>query len=639
MEETSPAAREEFVASPFGPSSVGKTEAVALDREALKLLASDTRLDILKTLRARRMTVSELSSSLALGKSTVFEHLNKLVDGGLVVRHEDTQREWVYYELAPKSKRLFSPVSAKIVLMLSSVVALGLAALVVFSLYGTAGPGLHVDAPEQPLLAGESTVLDLQVTTSGGDAMVGTLLAVVDAEAYAAFREGAPLDGRILPAVVTGDTTSVRVALGAGDHHIVAETPDGALASRDGSGLIHVTPAVLHVDPSPLLVGADQGRPVRVWLTHGDRVLEDGALLAESDFATFHNRRTTHLDDAIETVRLDLGAPGLAAFSYRPAGEGSFYAPVAAGVPVEMPQASIAPEFLVAGDESSLTVTVWHDTRGYVAEAPVRVRVESGAAPGVVQTDARGVAHITLSPDTVGEARVYIGDTLFARVPVVKLLKVQTALTSLGLEMWVQDLETGHALRGAPVWVDGVEVTTTDGAGHALVTEQGAVVVHADGYAPYGLDVPGYAATAVHWVSHEVTHGDAASPSVAVTELDVRAPAKVPAGGVLHVTAVMRNPGSRPVVETAVLTVDGARWSVQEVPLAPGESRTIEFPVVLPDVGIHRLSVNDATVLEVEVQPPSAPVAVQAAATPMPWPLAALALVGAAALTALRRRA
>lgn len=638
MEETSPAVRDDYVASPFGPTAVGKTDAVALDREALKLLASDTRLDILKTLRARRMTVSELSSTLALGKSTVFEHLNKLVDGGLVVRHDDPSREWVYYELAPKSKRLFSPVSAKIVLMLSTVVALGLAALVVFSLYGVAGPGLHVETDGETLLAGEATPVGLRVVTSGGDPVTGAGLTLVSADAYAVFRDGAPLDGRPLAAEIVDGVATVRVALPAGDHHIVAETADGQLASRDGSGLVRVTPAVLHVDPSPLLVGADQGRPIRFWLTHGDRVLDDGSLLVEGPSASFVGRRTADLDDAIETARLELTAPGVAEFSYRPAGEGSYYAAVAEGVPVEMPTVSVAPEFLVAGQEASLTVTVWHDTRGSIAEAPVRVRLDSGAAPGRVETDPHGVARITLSPDEVGEARVYVGDTLFASVPVVKLLNVQTAVTSLGLEMWVQDLETGYPVHEAFVEVDGARIADADGAGHALVTEPGAVIVRAEGYAPYGIDVPGWPAATVHWVSKDVPRTDGSSASVAVTELDVSAPAKVPAGGVLHVTAVMRNPSSRAVVETAVLVVDGARWSAQDVPLAPGESRTIEFPVVLRDVGIHRVSVNDATVLEVEVEAARAPVTVQAASTPVPWALTAVALLGAAFVVARRRR-
>ena len=635
MEETSPTAGEEFAASPFGPSAIRKDEAVALDRDALKLLASDTRLDILKALRTRRMTVSELSSTLALGKSTVFEHVNKLVEGNLVVRHDDPRREWVYYELAPKAKRLFSPVSAKIVLMLSSVVGLALAALLGFALFGTAGAGLHVDvdAPE-PLLAGEPTLVDVRVQTSGGDAVGDAELTLARSDAYAAFRDGGPLDGRDLVA----SEGRVRLALPAGDYHVVAETPDGALASRDGSGHVRVTSATLHADPALLLLGADDGRPVRLWLTHGARVLDEGTLLVEGDAARPEGSRAIRFDDPIETVRLDLAAPGDVAFSWRPAGSQAFYAAVEGTIPVAVPSVAVAPDYLYEDQPATLTVTVWHEARGAVPEAEVRVEVEGGrVARG--ETDARGVARLEVLPTEPGLVRVYIGDVLFETVPVVRTMVAQTAVTSLGLELWAQDLETGRPIVNAPVELDGVQVAQTDASGHALVQEQGAVVVRAPGYAPYGVSVPGYEAEAVHWVSasERAPRSELRAPAVAVTEIDVSAsPARVPLGGVVHLTAVFSNTGMRPVVETAVLRVDGARWSTQDVPLAPGETRAIEFPVVLREPGIHRLGVNEERVLEVLVEAP--PVAVEAVAreAPLPWALGALAAAGAALL--LRRR-
>ena len=97
---------------PEAGHSKPEPEAVPIDRDALKLLASDTRLDILKALKHRRMTVSELASVLRLGKSTVFEHVTKLTEGGLIIRHDDPAREWVYYELSGKAKRLLAAPSA-----------------------------------------------------------------------------------------------------------------------------------------------------------------------------------------------------------------------------------------------------------------------------------------------------------------------------------------------------------------------------------------------------------------------------------------------------------------------------------------------------------------------------------------------
>ncbi|HWG90135.1 MAG TPA: winged helix-turn-helix domain-containing protein, partial [Candidatus Thermoplasmatota archaeon] len=128
---------------------VGSQE-VPLDREAIKLLASDTRLDILKALKKRRMTVSELATVLNLGKSTVFEHVSKLVEGGLVVRKDDPEREWVYYELSHRAQRLLSPDTAKIILLFSALAA----AL----LLGGAGYVLYSATTEAPADGGEAAL-------------------------------------------------------------------------------------------------------------------------------------------------------------------------------------------------------------------------------------------------------------------------------------------------------------------------------------------------------------------------------------------------------------------------------------------------------------------------------------------------
>ncbi len=115
-----------------------RMSAVTIDRDALKLLASDTRLDILKALKLRRMTVSELSAFLALGKSTVFEHVGKLSDGGLVSRRDDPAREWVYYELTEKAKHLMNPSDARVTFLFAFFAGIGVvtAALLAFFALG-----------------------------------------------------------------------------------------------------------------------------------------------------------------------------------------------------------------------------------------------------------------------------------------------------------------------------------------------------------------------------------------------------------------------------------------------------------------------------------------------------------------------
>lgn len=100
---------------------------IVLDAESFKALASDTRLQILKALDARPLTVSELSRLLALNKATVFEHLKQLLAAELAKREEDPARKWVYYKLTWKGKNVLHPENAQIFLMLG-LGALGLGA-------------------------------------------------------------------------------------------------------------------------------------------------------------------------------------------------------------------------------------------------------------------------------------------------------------------------------------------------------------------------------------------------------------------------------------------------------------------------------------------------------------------------------
>lgn len=91
---------------------------VELDKKSLFALASDTRLDILKSLQPMRRTVSQLAESLNIDKAAVFRHLKKMEEGGLVKRYED--HGFVYYGLSWKAKDLLSPdENTRIVVLLS----------------------------------------------------------------------------------------------------------------------------------------------------------------------------------------------------------------------------------------------------------------------------------------------------------------------------------------------------------------------------------------------------------------------------------------------------------------------------------------------------------------------------------------
>src|SRR5688572_7218014 len=107
---------------------------IVLDAEAFKALASDTRLQILKALDARPLTVSELSRLLDLNKATVFEHLKQLMAAELAKREDDPARKWVYYRLTWKGQNVLHPENAQIFLMLG-MAALGLGGAVLQTAY------------------------------------------------------------------------------------------------------------------------------------------------------------------------------------------------------------------------------------------------------------------------------------------------------------------------------------------------------------------------------------------------------------------------------------------------------------------------------------------------------------------------
>ncbi|HEV8289746.1 MAG TPA: winged helix-turn-helix domain-containing protein [Candidatus Norongarragalinales archaeon] len=81
---------------------------ITLDPQSFKALASDTRVEILKTLKKRRMTASELAKNTGYKVQTVSEHLGKLERAGLVKRHEEG-RKWVYHSLTEKGLAIVEP--------------------------------------------------------------------------------------------------------------------------------------------------------------------------------------------------------------------------------------------------------------------------------------------------------------------------------------------------------------------------------------------------------------------------------------------------------------------------------------------------------------------------------------------------
>lgn len=106
---------------------------VKFDRNELKALASDTRVEILKTLKERNHTVSELSQKLGHSKSTLHEHLTRLMKADLVEKADNYTNKWVYYRLSRRGKELFADSTKRVVVIISSILLIvGVMQLAVF---------------------------------------------------------------------------------------------------------------------------------------------------------------------------------------------------------------------------------------------------------------------------------------------------------------------------------------------------------------------------------------------------------------------------------------------------------------------------------------------------------------------------
>jgi len=96
---------------------------ITLDRESFKALASEVRVEMLKQLEARRMTVTDLSHAMNLAKPTLLEHLDRLVTAGLVTKI-DEGRKWIYYELTKRGRNILHPHQVKIMISLAMSILL-----------------------------------------------------------------------------------------------------------------------------------------------------------------------------------------------------------------------------------------------------------------------------------------------------------------------------------------------------------------------------------------------------------------------------------------------------------------------------------------------------------------------------------
>jgi DNA-binding transcriptional ArsR family regulator len=122
---------------------------IKLSQDEFRVLASNTRIEILKLLDESQFTVSDISRKLDMNKATVHEHLSKLMEVGLV-KKDDSPRKWVYYRLTWKGRNLLHPERVRVMVSLGimlTVIVVGALLIALSTDFVTTSPP---DGPEMP---------------------------------------------------------------------------------------------------------------------------------------------------------------------------------------------------------------------------------------------------------------------------------------------------------------------------------------------------------------------------------------------------------------------------------------------------------------------------------------------------------
>jgi DNA-binding transcriptional ArsR family regulator len=140
---------------------------IVLDRKSFEALAVDTRIKILKSLKERRKTLSEIAKEQSMSVSGIKEHLETLENVGLIVKKDDGHK-WKYYELTKKGSGIVAPRELRVWILLSiSTIALFASVIALMS-----APGLPQDSLGANGLDGAGAGPQLMMATaeySGGN--------------------------------------------------------------------------------------------------------------------------------------------------------------------------------------------------------------------------------------------------------------------------------------------------------------------------------------------------------------------------------------------------------------------------------------------------------------------------------------
>ena len=90
-----------------------------VDKDILKVLSEETRINILKELSQGNRTPSDLGKKFGKSSSTILEHLNILLKAGLVSKIEQPSKKWVFYTLTDKGRSIVENKKRRLIILLS----------------------------------------------------------------------------------------------------------------------------------------------------------------------------------------------------------------------------------------------------------------------------------------------------------------------------------------------------------------------------------------------------------------------------------------------------------------------------------------------------------------------------------------
>ncbi len=147
---------------------------IKLSQDEFRVLASNTRIDILKLLDESQYTVSDISRKLDMNKATVHEHLSKLMGVGLV-KKDDSPRKWVYYRLTWKGRNLLHPERVRVMVSLGimlTVIVVGAMIVAMSTDFTTTPPPDGPEIPNAQTLdvfwedSGQANIYDIHIQAS-----------------------------------------------------------------------------------------------------------------------------------------------------------------------------------------------------------------------------------------------------------------------------------------------------------------------------------------------------------------------------------------------------------------------------------------------------------------------------------------